>query len=59
MKKTYITPATDVVTLNVVQMLAASPDPTIDPTDPGIDPGEFDARKKNYGFGTSMWEDMK
>ena len=57
MNKKYITPATEVVNLNVQQMLAASPGATID-TGGSVDANDFDTRQ-HQGVGSGLWSDMK
>ncbi len=60
MNKKYITPATEVVNLNVQQMLAAS-DPKVTLSQTSTDrqnADEFDTRKHS-GVGSGLWSDMK
>lgn len=60
MNKKYITPATEVVSLNVQQMLAAS-NPNIKmstDSDDRHDAEGFDTRK-HTGVGSGLWSDMK
>lgn len=58
MNKKYITPATDVITFNVQQMLAASnPGVKID-SNQSVDAGAVETRQ-NSGVGSGLWSDMK
>lgn len=59
MNKKYITPATDVITFNVQQMLAASPNVTVSTNkEDKVNAGDFDTRQ-HQGVGSGLWSDMK
>ncbi|MBR1594066.1 MAG: hypothetical protein IJ659_04755 [Alloprevotella sp.] len=57
MKKIYFVPATEVVALNVQQMLAQSPNVDINKTG-RTNADAFDTRQSR-GVGGGLWEDMK
>ena len=59
MNRKYIIPSTNVVVINFESLVAVSPIVDVDPEDPGVDPEEFDTRRKDIGFGTPIWSDMK
>ena len=63
MKTNYITPATDIISLEVENMLALSPNPETpgSSVNPGqyVDPDGFDSRTYNSGFDGGQWDDME
>lgn len=44
MKKIYLKPEFEVIKIQMSNMLAASPNAGLDPTQPEVDPGSIDAR---------------
>ena len=58
MKKIYFVPATEVVALNVQQMLAGS-DPKVTIGEGSANAEDLDTRRQNHGIGSGLWEDMK
>lgn len=53
--KKYIMPLTDIVRMNMQHQLLTGSDPqvTIDPTEPAIEPGNVDSRRRRK----NQWED--
>ena len=58
MKKTYIIPELDVMLIAPNTIIANSPGTSIDPSDPGVPPGDFEVKGQVNGSGSSnVWDD--